>query len=109
MHDKVTVIHYRNIWFRILSLVLGCGLFCVAWYIRKRHLLGWKLFFVVQILCWVGFVIAGTEGVARGYREHRLIDEILFGCFLALLTSPVVGYWCWRWRKEKDNFKSRDE
>jgi hypothetical protein len=43
--DKIVVIHYSGVILKIINVAIGCGLLFVAWLIRKKLMLGWKLFF----------------------------------------------------------------
>ena len=108
--DKVAVAHDNGVLSRILRGLCGCGLLFVSWCIGKKLLLGWRLFFILQILAWVSFVIGGAMAVNRSYREPSSVwGVIIFSSFLALVTGPIIGYWSWRWYKEKKKFGPGNE
>ena len=106
--DKIVITHYSSVILRVFSIALGFGLIFIAWLLRKKHLLGWRLFFLVQVIAWICFVVGGTKAVTSNYPDESVKDDFLFAFFLALVSGPVVGYWCWRWRKEKKNYFSND-
>jgi hypothetical protein len=102
--NDLIVTHYSSLIPRLLVMAVGCGLLYLAWCVRKKLLLGWKLFFLAQALAWSCFIIGGTKAVNSSYPAHTFKDDCLFACLLALVSSPVAAYWAWRWYKEKINF-----
>jgi hypothetical protein len=106
--DKTVVAHYSDVILKILDLFFGCGLLFVARCVQKRLILGWRLFFGVLVAAWLCFSYGGAEAIANDSQEHSLVGELIFGGFLALVSSPVLVYWCIRWHKERKSFGTGD-
>jgi hypothetical protein len=98
------IVHHSNVVLRLLALVCGGGLYYVAWCIRNKRLLGWRLYFVIQAFGWIVFVTLGTNAVSGGYPKESTSDNLLFSIILAIVSVPVAIYWGRRWYKEKKNF-----
>ncbi len=106
-NQNYTVTHYHSYLPRGCALLIGCGLLILAWAIRRKLIIAWRLMFLVQVASWIGMVVGGSILTAKQYPHQSARGTLLFAAMLAIVSAPVAIFWGYKWYQQKEYFNGQ--
>jgi hypothetical protein len=102
--NEIIVDHYSNPLIRISAGLFGLGLLVIAWCVHARWMLGWRLFFAMQVIVWFCFISIGTSKIVENYPLWSSSADLFFQSSMIIVSIPIAIFWIWRWNKKKSEF-----